>query len=334
MVRFPRAESYRNVHHLVGHIVGETRSRAFEIFKVLFPGGSISGCPKIRACQLLEEIEKRSRELYTGSMGYFSFSGDADFNILIRTLVFDGMPISMASGAASPCCLTRIVNGKRLNTRRRLCLGCSGGINLLSRKKYYAARFPGGRKEIFPSWEACKKEVLNRPGIIYKGFVDHEDAKKWLGLHRGGTSFPGKDNGSSIYIDGSFKEGFPYAGWGYVVVEGGRVTYQSYGLTPRPAQSRNVDGELHAALMAVKWAEEKGRRIVLHYDYTGVENWAIGAWQARSAAAKAYVDAIAPHLQAVRFKKVASHSGDEYNDMADALAKRAIEEAGEKSLHD
>ena len=90
VVRFPKAETYRNVHHLVGHIVGKTSNQAFQVFKALFPGGSISGCPKIRACQLLEKIEKQPRELYTGSMGYFSFSGDADFNILIRTLVFDG----------------------------------------------------------------------------------------------------------------------------------------------------------------------------------------------------------------------------------------------------
>ena len=204
----------------------------------------------------------------------------------------------------------------------------------MSRKKYYAARFPGGHKEIFSSWETCRKQVLHCSGIVYKGFVDLEDAEKWLGLHGEDSSFHGKEDGSSVYIDGSFKVGFSYAGWGYVVVEGNRVTYRSHGLTPRPAQSRNVDGELHAALMAVKWAEEKGRRIVLHYDYIGVENWAIGAWQARTPTAKAYVDAMAPYLQMVRFKKVASHSGNEYNDMADALAKRAIEEALEKSLHD
>ena len=52
-----------------------------------FPGGSITGCPKIRSMQIIEELEPSRRGIYTGSLGYLSFSGEMDFNILIRTIL-------------------------------------------------------------------------------------------------------------------------------------------------------------------------------------------------------------------------------------------------------
>ena len=56
-----------------------------DIIKACFPGGSITGCPKIRAMQIIEELEPNRRGIYTGSFGYFSFDGNMDFNILIRS---------------------------------------------------------------------------------------------------------------------------------------------------------------------------------------------------------------------------------------------------------
>jgi para-aminobenzoate synthetase component 1 len=58
-----------------------------DLIKAAFPGGSITGCPKIRSMQIIEELEPTKRTVYTGSLGYFSFAGDMDFNILIRTLL-------------------------------------------------------------------------------------------------------------------------------------------------------------------------------------------------------------------------------------------------------
>ncbi len=84
---FPILKTLRNVHHLVADISGELEKKTFrEIMYALFPGGSISGCPKIRACQIIEELELIARGPYTGTMGYICKNGSMDFNILIRTL--------------------------------------------------------------------------------------------------------------------------------------------------------------------------------------------------------------------------------------------------------
>ena len=61
-----------------------------EAFNALFPAGSITGCPKIKACQILEDIESMPRGIHTGSLGYFSFDDQCDFNILIRSISIKG----------------------------------------------------------------------------------------------------------------------------------------------------------------------------------------------------------------------------------------------------
>ena len=69
------------VRHPQDHATG------FDLLKAMFPGGTITGVPKIRCMEIIEELEPVRRGPYTGSMGYLSWSGDLDFNILIRTLV-------------------------------------------------------------------------------------------------------------------------------------------------------------------------------------------------------------------------------------------------------
>ncbi|MBN2444029.1 MAG: anthranilate synthase component I family protein [Spirochaetales bacterium] len=85
---FPILKELYNVYHLVADIEGILFPEIGfkEIIRGLFPGGSISGCPKIRACQIIEELEKEGRGLYTGSFGYYSFTKTMDFNIMIRSL--------------------------------------------------------------------------------------------------------------------------------------------------------------------------------------------------------------------------------------------------------
>ena len=82
-------EQYSHVNHMVSHVTGTLTDHAtgFDLLKAMFPGGTITGVPKIRCMEIIEELEPVRRGPYTGSMGYLSWSGDLDFNILIRTLV-------------------------------------------------------------------------------------------------------------------------------------------------------------------------------------------------------------------------------------------------------
>lgn len=82
-------EQYSHVNHLVSHVTGTLTDHAtgFDLLRAMFPGGTITGVPKIRCMEIIEELEPVRRGPYTGSMGYLSWSGDLDFNILIRTLV-------------------------------------------------------------------------------------------------------------------------------------------------------------------------------------------------------------------------------------------------------
>ncbi|SDR98939.1 para-aminobenzoate synthetase component 1 [Halopseudomonas sabulinigri] len=82
-------ESYPNVHHLVSSVTGTLRTDcdAIELLRSSFPGGSITGAPKIRAMQIIEELEPVRRSLYCGGVGYIGCEGQMDFNIAIRSLV-------------------------------------------------------------------------------------------------------------------------------------------------------------------------------------------------------------------------------------------------------
>lgn len=82
-------ESYPAVHHLVSTVVGQLPSptQALDLLAACFPGGSITGAPKVRAMEIIDELEPHRRSFYCGSMGYFSQHGASDTNICIRTLV-------------------------------------------------------------------------------------------------------------------------------------------------------------------------------------------------------------------------------------------------------
>jgi para-aminobenzoate synthetase component I len=82
-----RLETYRYVHHLVSAVRGELRPRlgAIDLLRAAFPGGSVTGAPKIRAMEIIAELEPTARGPYCGSLGYIGFDGAMDTNILIRT---------------------------------------------------------------------------------------------------------------------------------------------------------------------------------------------------------------------------------------------------------
>jgi anthranilate/para-aminobenzoate synthase component I len=98
---FMVAEQYSHVIHIVSNIRGTLRDDAtnFDILDAVFPGGTITGVPKIRCLEIIEELEPVSRGLYTGSVGYVSWSGNMDWNIVIRTLTLSRGELAFYAGA-------------------------------------------------------------------------------------------------------------------------------------------------------------------------------------------------------------------------------------------
>ncbi len=94
-------ESYTHVHHIVSNIQGELQQNITpgRAISAVFPGGTITGCPKVRCMEILAELEAGPRGPYTGSMGYVNRSGDMDLNILIRTIMVEKAGISLRAGA-------------------------------------------------------------------------------------------------------------------------------------------------------------------------------------------------------------------------------------------
>ena len=98
---FAHVERYSHVMHLVSNVSGTLAEGkdAFYLLRAVFPAGTLTGAPKVRAMQLLGGIEKSPRGIYGGAAGYFSYSGDMDFAIVIRTMVLENGILEMRSGA-------------------------------------------------------------------------------------------------------------------------------------------------------------------------------------------------------------------------------------------
>ncbi len=94
-------ESYAHVHHIVSNLRGELREDVTpgQVIRAVFPGGTITGCPKVRCMEIIAELEQEPRGAYTGSMGYINRDGSMDLNILIRTMTVAGDRIRLRAGA-------------------------------------------------------------------------------------------------------------------------------------------------------------------------------------------------------------------------------------------
>lgn len=94
-------ESYPFVHHIVSNIQAKLKQNTTikDLVCALFPGGTITGCPKVRCMQIITELEQMPRQAYTGSLGYVSSNGKMDFNILIRTITQQHKTLTFRTGA-------------------------------------------------------------------------------------------------------------------------------------------------------------------------------------------------------------------------------------------
>jgi anthranilate synthase component 1 len=93
-------ESYRHVHHIVSNVTGRLRPEVTPgaIIRAVFPGGTITGCPKVRTMEIIAELEAAPRRGYTGSVGYLNRDGSLDLNILIRSFMLDGATAELRAG--------------------------------------------------------------------------------------------------------------------------------------------------------------------------------------------------------------------------------------------
>jgi anthranilate synthase component 1 len=96
-----KINSFSHVQHLISHVTGILRpdNDSFDAFKAVFPAGTVSGAPKPRAMQIIEELETQDRGPYAGALGYFSANGSCDFAIAIRTIFVNGNTAFVQSGA-------------------------------------------------------------------------------------------------------------------------------------------------------------------------------------------------------------------------------------------
>jgi len=95
-------EVFPTVFHLTSTVVGRLREgkNCIDLLKATFPGGSITGAPKVRAMEIIDELEPTKRSVYTGDIGYLSFNGDLDLNIVIRTFLVKGRKAYFQVGGA------------------------------------------------------------------------------------------------------------------------------------------------------------------------------------------------------------------------------------------
>ena len=94
-------ESYAHVHHIVSNVQGRRSAGVTpgDVLRAVFPGGTITGCPKVRCMEIISELEQMPRGPYTGAMGYLNRDGSMDFNIMIRSMLKRGDTLSFRAGA-------------------------------------------------------------------------------------------------------------------------------------------------------------------------------------------------------------------------------------------
>ncbi len=198
--------------------------------------------------------------------------------------------------------------------------------------KYYAVRH-GRNTGVFFTWAECQKQVTGFPGSVFKSFTTIEEAEAFLKGQA--TVKPAAKKKAAVaegalvaYVDGSYNVADGSFSYGMVLLDGTtEQTFYHKFEDEELAAMRNVAGEIKGAEAAMRYAVDKGfKKLYIYHDYEGIAKWCQGIWKTNkegTKAYKAYYDSIRDKLQVV-FVKVAAHTGDKYNEMADKLAKQAL----------
>ena len=213
----------------------------------------------------------------------------------------------------------------------------------MSKNNYYAVRYADDTKKIFEDWETCKKNILGRKGVRYKGFVSKKDALAFLEEGPSApaartrskskpASVPREKIGSAVavYVDGSYRDSIYSYGFVVVDVAEDRDLYRQKGRgeDAEAAKLRNVSGEMKGAMEAVNYCLQQGYgEVTICYDYYGIEKWALGTWKRNNVYTRKYHEFMQGKMEKlkIRFYKIKGHSGEKWNDVADLLAKEGLE---------
>jgi ribonuclease HI len=130
--------------------------------------------------------------------------------------------------------------------------------------------------------------------------------------------------GVQIYVDGSYLK--RRVGFGVVILKDGAKIQEFFGRVTEDTSTRQVAGELVATMTALDWCQQNDiREVEIFYDYTGIEKWAKKKWQANLPLTQRYQAYMQATPVKVRFRKVESHTGNTWNDVADELAKKGTQ---------
>ncbi len=199
-------------------------------------------------------------------------------------------------------------------------------------KKYYYAVKDGKVPGIYFNWEDCKKQVIGYKGAVYKKFESIKEAESFIeGDKVKDLEFDLKnlsEDEAVAYVDGSYNVSTKKCGFGAVLFTNkGKEDYYKVVENEDYADFRNVTGEVFGSLFVMEKAIEYGlKKIYIHYDYTGISNWALGNWKTNNELTQNYkrdFDILKKKINVV-FIKVKAHTGDKYNEEADILAKKSV----------
>ena len=205
--------------------------------------------------------------------------------------------------------------------------------------KFYAVKV-GKVPGVYTTWKECQDNVEHVPGAKFKSFLTEEEAWAFVGKaeeHDDGV-YNSKRDGVVAYVDGSYDhESLTYS-YGVVILDGDVETHMSgIGNDAEMALMRNVAGEILGATVAMQYAKDNDiKEITIVHDYAGLADWPLRNWKTNKEGTINYVkhyDEMSKHVK-IKFKKAKGHSGNFYNDVADALAKRELGVKTSKTMFD